>query len=121
MSNSIQENRGTGEQTSCLNNIQLNLEDHSEPRRLWDPTKSVCIKQEDTKYKQFQAFIETKYNTNFNGYESFHKWSVENFTDFWEDFWHFSEIIYSQPYKQVLKPLLRQTKKKHDFILTAKK
>lgn len=31
-----------------------------------------------------------------------YKWSIDNYVNFWEEFWHFSNIIYSKSYDQVL-------------------
>lgn len=30
------------------------------------------------------------------------RWSIQNYVKFWEEVWHFTEIIHSAPYTQVL-------------------
>lgn len=34
-------------------------------------------------------------------YWDLHKWSIQNYTKFIEEIWHFFEIIASEPYKEV--------------------
>ncbi|GIY37652.1 acetoacetyl-CoA synthetase [Caerostris darwini] len=43
-----------------------------------------------------------KYN-NFDSYWAFHKWSIENFAEFWKEIWNFYDIITSKPYEQVFR------------------
>ncbi|GFR28115.1 acetoacetyl-CoA synthetase [Trichonephila clavata] len=55
-----------------------------------------------TEIDKFRKIIEKKYNRHFGSYWEFQKWSVENYTDFWEELWHYFGIIASKPYNQVL-------------------
>ena len=34
-------------------------------------------------------------------YNDLYQWSVDNYQDFWEKFWHFAGIISSTPYTKV--------------------
>ena len=45
--------------------------------------------------EEFQKKIEKKYSLNFNNYNIFHKWSIENFKLFWLEFLEFSNISYN--------------------------
>lgn len=33
-------------------------------------------------------------------YRDFHRWSCDNYSEFWEEVWVFTEIIHSKPYQQ---------------------
>ncbi|GIX75342.1 acetoacetyl-CoA synthetase [Caerostris extrusa] len=57
----------------------------------------------DTALEKFQKHIEEKYNKRFDSYWDFHKWSVENFVDFWEEIWNHMEMVTSSPYEEVYK------------------
>ena len=41
-------------------------------------------------------------------YEELWKWSVTHYVDFWEMFWKYTDIVHSQPYKEVLQLAIRQ-------------
>ena len=34
-------------------------------------------------------------------YRDLYKWSVECYDHFWEEFWHYAEIVHSKSYNQV--------------------
>ena len=34
-------------------------------------------------------------------YKEFHRWSCDSYDKFWEEVWHFTEIVHSQAYDQV--------------------
>lgn len=80
---------------------RLEVQEHRLSKLLWDPEKSAVIDQKSSKQKEFQSLIETKYNVKFDNYNQFHEWSVRNFVEFWQEFWHFSGIVYSRPYERV--------------------
>lgn len=52
--------------------------------------------------KKFQLLIEEKYQLSFANYDEFFKWSTENYVTFWEEIWHFTNIIHSKSYSKVL-------------------
>ncbi|GIY39596.1 acetoacetyl-CoA synthetase [Caerostris darwini] len=68
--------------------------------------KQTCLvwnkKVPNTEIDKFRKIIEEKYNRHFDSYWEFHKWSVENYIDFWEELWHHFGIIASTPYDKVL-------------------
>lgn len=66
---------------------------------LWQPTKQQI---ESSQIHQFALFIEKKFQVHFNSYQSFHRWSVENITDFWSAWWDYSKIIHDNPFHTVL-------------------
>ena len=91
---------------SKLENGHSNLDYEEEfsllnSKLLWDPAKSSI--SQNTKLKEFQSIIENKFSTKFNSYTEFYYWSCENYTHFWEEFFHFSNIIHSTPYEMVFK------------------
>ncbi|GIY91880.1 acetoacetyl-CoA synthetase [Caerostris extrusa] len=57
----------------------------------------------DTEMDKFKKIIEEKYGKKFDSYWDFHQWSVENYTDFWKEMWHYFEVIASVPYEQAFK------------------
>uniref|UniRef100_A0A914UJX7 Acetyl-coenzyme A synthetase N-terminal domain-containing protein n=1 Tax=Plectus sambesii TaxID=2011161 RepID=A0A914UJX7_9BILA len=48
------------------------------------------------------AIIERKYATKFASYKDFHKWSVENYADFWSEVLDFTHVRLSEPYTSVV-------------------
>lgn len=46
----------------------------------------------------YQIFHFLKFKAS---YWDFHKWSTENYMQFWEEIWHFFGIICSKPYNKV--------------------
>ncbi|GIY63263.1 acetoacetyl-CoA synthetase [Caerostris darwini] len=60
-------------------------------------------KVKDTELEKFKKIIEKKYGKRFDTYWDLHKWSVENFINFWEDIWHYNGVIASQPYSEVFR------------------
>ncbi|KAK3084974.1 hypothetical protein FSP39_022234, partial [Pinctada imbricata] len=44
-------------------------------------------------------------------YDDFLRWSCDNYSEFWEEVWHFTNVIHSEPYKQVIE----KTKKINDI------
>lgn len=77
-----------------LNSMSINS------RMLWNPKNSKL--SQNTRLLEFQAHIESKFQTTFASYDELYKWSIENYVSFWEEFWHFSKIIHSTPYQRVL-------------------
>lgn len=103
------------------NNTESSLLNEDTHVPLWSP-KITNINQ-NTKLKEFQNLIEKKFNQKFgiflkffsnkiiiykknyqDSYDDFYKWTIQNFTNFWEEFWNFSKIVHSVQYKQVMIP-----------------
>nr|XP_042895674.1 acetoacetyl-CoA synthetase [Parasteatoda tepidariorum] len=68
----------------------------SKPIVIWNK------KVPDTEMDKFKRVIEEKYNQHFGSYWEFHKWSVDNYIDCWEEIWHYFGVIGSKSYDQVL-------------------
>lgn len=66
---------------------------------LWTPIESDVA---SSKMHEFQSLIEKKYQLKFDSYVDLYKWSIENYVTFWEEVWHFTNIISSKPYDRVL-------------------
>ncbi|CAG2247060.1 AACS [Mytilus edulis] len=63
----------------------------------WEPKCS-----ENTKMDKLRKLINDKYSVNLKTYKEFHQWSCDNYSEFWEEVFKFTDIIYSQPYSQVV-------------------
>ena len=50
----------------------------------------------------FMQRINEKYNHDFQNYYNLHRWSIENPTDFWGEFWACSDIKYSRLFNDVV-------------------
>ncbi|GFX60406.1 acetoacetyl-CoA synthetase [Trichonephila clavipes] len=66
-----------------------------EPKLIWDK------KNPNLQMEQLKKMIQEKYNQKFDSYWDFHKWTVENFVDFWKEMWHHFDVIASKPYETV--------------------
>ncbi|GBL80748.1 hypothetical protein AVEN_141869-1, partial [Araneus ventricosus] len=54
----------------------------------------------DTELEKFQKYISKKYNQHLDSYWDLHKWTVENFKDYWKEMWDYFDIIASAPYEE---------------------
>ncbi|GIY94301.1 putative phosphoenolpyruvate synthase [Caerostris extrusa] len=78
--------RNFAKESRCFNHHSF-----TDVKPIWEP------KEHDGKLmKKFKKFIEDKYNVKLDGYEDFHKWSIDNFCDFWAEMWDFIGIISSE-------------------------
>ncbi len=68
-------------------------------KTLWQPKKE---KAERSQMNEFLNVIRKKYNQDIKDYYDLHQWSIENITDFWGEFWDYSQIIYSKKYDKVV-------------------
>jgi acetoacetyl-CoA synthetase len=68
-------------------------------KTLWQPKKE---KAERSQMNEFLNVIRKKYNQDIKDYYTLHQWSIENVADFWEEFWDYSQIIYSKNYDKVV-------------------
>ncbi|ESO97329.1 hypothetical protein LOTGIDRAFT_187643 [Lottia gigantea] len=64
---------------------------------MWQPDRSKT-----TQIDQLRDKINQRFGVNIASYPEFHKWSCDNYPDFWEEVWKFAGIIHSQPYTQVV-------------------
>uniref|UniRef100_A0A1X7VJ56 Acetoacetyl-CoA synthetase n=1 Tax=Amphimedon queenslandica TaxID=400682 RepID=A0A1X7VJ56_AMPQE len=63
---------------------------------LWTPAG------DDTHLDFFRKRINEKYDLHLVDYAELWDWSVKNYANFWEEFFHFSGIKHSQPYDEVV-------------------
>jgi acetoacetyl-CoA synthetase len=66
---------------------------------LWTP--SVTSSQ-NSNMQAFSSLMAKKYSLNNNEYNTIHKWSVENTSDFWKEIWDFTKIKSSQTFHNVV-------------------
>ncbi|XP_060602835.1 acetoacetyl-CoA synthetase-like [Ruditapes philippinarum] len=64
---------------------------------MWKPNRSKV-----TKMDLLRKRINEKYSVKLESYREFHRWSCDNYPEFWEEVWHFTEVIHSQPFKSVI-------------------
>ena len=64
---------------------------------LWTPPYP-----EQTQMAQFLQRVNTNNQLKLSSYEEFHNWSVRHVSEFWNQFWDYSNIIHSAPYHQVV-------------------
>jgi acetoacetyl-CoA synthetase len=70
-----------------------------EYKRLWTPEPDLVKHSQMHQYMQFvNAYSEKKFKT----YDELWKWSVENPRAFWGTFWHYSGILFSEDFDQVV-------------------
>ena len=52
---------------------------------------------------QFIDFVNAKRKLSLDGsYRQLYQWSIDQYVDFWDDFYNFSGIVCSQPYDKVV-------------------
>ena len=64
---------------------------------LYTPTNA-----ENTNLSKFRCLVEAKSNTSLPSYSELYRWSVENFSDFWNQVWIYCGIKSSSPYHHVV-------------------
>jgi acetoacetyl-CoA synthetase len=68
-------------------------------KQLWAPGPG---KAKQSQMYGFMLHVNQKYGLHFDHYQQLHQWSVEHPADFWGTFWHYSGIIFSKDYDQVV-------------------
>ncbi|MDD5508088.1 MAG: acetoacetate--CoA ligase [Bacteroidales bacterium] len=66
---------------------------------LWQPDPGNAKK---SRMYDFMQHVNKKFGSSFNDYHQLHRWSIEHPADFWGTFWHYSGIIFSKDYDQVV-------------------
>src|SRR6056297_446120 len=69
---------------------------------LWQPSEEQ-IKQ--TNMYRFIQYVNGRYHLSISDYQELYQWSVEQIPEFWAAMWDFADIIYSQPYSEVVDDL----------------
>jgi len=64
---------------------------------LWTPTHP-----EQSQMAQFMERINEVYDLNMQSYDELYNWSVHHISDFWKQFWDYSNIIYSTTFNEVV-------------------
>nr|XP_053650123.1 acetoacetyl-CoA synthetase-like [Cherax quadricarinatus] len=75
-----------------------------ETKCLWRPDV-----RKKTKIDEFREVVNKKYSNSFGNYQELYKWSVEQYSDFWETWWEFGGFIYSSPPTQIVDSSLNIT------------
>jgi acetoacetyl-CoA synthetase len=70
-----------------------------ESKLLWQPSEEQI---NNSHINKFRNFVNLKYNINLNDYNDLYNWSINYIANFWQSFWEFSDIIYSENYKNIL-------------------
>lgn len=68
----------------------------TEAKELWRPSSP-----EKTQIYDFMTKVNKKHGLSMNDYDSLWKWSVSEPAKFWEEIWHYTNIIAHEPYTQV--------------------
>ena len=66
---------------------------------LWQPDP---VKAKQSQMFGFMQHVNKKFGKTFQDYHELHQWSIEHPADFWGTFWHYSGIIFSKDYEQVV-------------------
>ncbi len=69
------------------------------PKILWQPTKEII---EKSGLKDFERFLEERYDLTFEDYHSLWEWSTDDIAIFWEAIWQYFDIIHHSPYRSVM-------------------
>ena len=65
----------------------------------WEPSISSL---EKTNIFNFQNSVNQKYHLDLDGYSDLYNWSIQNSSNFWQQVWKYSNLIFSKPYSQVI-------------------
>ncbi|BFZ04719.1 hypothetical protein BsWGS_07758 [Bradybaena similaris] len=76
-----------------------NEDEHSvfNPKLMWAPSA-----QQETNMDRLRKRINEKYGVNLNTYQELHRWSCDNYAEFWEEVWTFTDIIHSKSFEEVV-------------------
>ena len=64
---------------------------------LWSPDPSQSCEMQ-----QFMKYVNDEHELNFDTYEQLYRWSINCGSDFWASIWKYTDIIYSEPYDEVV-------------------
>ena len=64
---------------------------------LWSPDPSQSCEMQ-----QFMKYVNNEHELNFDTYEQLYRWSINCGSDFWASIWKYTNIIYSEPYDEVV-------------------
>jgi len=66
---------------------------------LWTPDSAIL---KNSQMNTFRLFVNEKFRIHLRNYKDLHNWSVREIPGFWESAWEYFEVIYSQPYTQIV-------------------
>lgn len=66
---------------------------------LWQPDSG---KAKQSSMHDFMMHVNKTFGKSFEHYHQLHQWSIEHPADFWSTFWHYSGIVFSNDYDQVV-------------------
>ncbi|XP_078410229.1 acetoacetyl-CoA synthetase [Cetorhinus maximus] len=76
---------------------ELVSEEIVESKVMWYPDS-----KKNTHMDRFRNLINEKFGTQLANYNELYQWSVENYPEFWAEFWKFSGLVYSHHYNEVI-------------------
>ncbi|XP_045614538.2 acetoacetyl-CoA synthetase [Procambarus clarkii] len=80
------------------------MQESGQARCLWEPDV-----RRKTKMDAFREAANKKYSLRLGNYQDLYKWSVDQYSDFWETWWEFGGFLYSSPPTQVVDTSLNIT------------
>ncbi|XP_052830459.1 acetoacetyl-CoA synthetase [Octopus bimaculoides] len=63
--------------------------------------------EQTTQMDRLREIINRKYSVQLANYADFHKWSCDNYAEFWEEVWHFAGVVHSKTYDKVIDKRLK--------------
>ncbi|XP_041059527.1 acetoacetyl-CoA synthetase [Carcharodon carcharias] len=76
---------------------ELVSEEIVESKVMWYPDS-----KKNTHMDRFRNLINEKFGTQLANYNELYQWSIENYPEFWAEFWKFSGVVYSHHYNEVI-------------------
>ena len=71
---------------------------------LWTPSEEVKC---GCRMADFMRFVNRNLGTAFHEYKELYQWSVTDIPAFWDQLWHYFDVIASKPYDAVVNDLGR--------------
>ncbi|KAJ7400762.1 Acetoacetyl-CoA synthetase [Pitangus sulphuratus] len=68
-----------------------------ESQVMWEPDT-----KRNTHMDRFRAAVASSYGIRLANYDDLYQWSVESYSDFWAEFWKYSNIVCSRLYDEVV-------------------
>ncbi|XP_065889907.1 acetoacetyl-CoA synthetase-like [Dysidea avara] len=66
-------------------------------KMMWCPKSG-----KQTNIDMLRERVNSRHKLTLRDYKELYLWSVDNYDLFWEEFWHFADILHSKPYDQVV-------------------
>lgn len=75
---------------------QVSLPENPE-NLMWKPENV-----QDHNLTKFRNWINEKFGEKLENYQELHKWSCQNYDQFWGEIWTFCKVVFSQDYDKVV-------------------